>query len=278
MRGRSRRATAFSTAMLAVALCPIALRAQTRAGWDWGIEVLYYRYDEPQQLAPPLNTLDESYGPAGGLAYDFTGTRGGFFFRSESEVDFSALHYYSPASGREAGIPDVVGETRLVSGHDFAMGPGLFVSPYSGLGYRILYQAFDGGRLDQYLYIPLGVTVGVVRGEWTLKPTAEYDLFLHGWQKTDLEGVGFSNDVHFDQSSGYGLRGSLIAERDTRLGRLLLGPFVRYWKINGSNQQPSTGPACFGQPNCNGGPVKLQEFHEPNNTTVELGLTAKLAY
>ncbi len=90
------------------------------------------------------------------------------------------------------------------------------------------------------LYSPIGIaTYSVLNSIWSLDAALEYDLFWKGWQKSHLSdaNLGFS-DIENDQNSGYGLRASLNLHYAIENVTYVFGPFVRYWDIDTSEEEP----------------------------------------
>jgi hypothetical protein len=190
----------------------------------------------------------------------------------ELRAGWGKVDYTSAGTGSADGIEDKLIELRGIWEYGSSDKEGGFWRPYFGLGYRYLNDGLDtvvGGyqREANYTYLPLGVDCGVnVDNAWSLSFKAEYDMFLGGVQKSQLSDIDPSNhaynDVHNQQRSGYGLRGSL---RIARLGELrdwFLEPYVIYWNIKKSG---TTDVTDFGQP------TNWVAF-EPKNNSTECGV------
>ena len=136
-----------------------------------------------------------------------------------------ALDLGDPSPCSESGDKDWYVEGRALVGKDF-IGRTWGWSPEIGLGIRHLSNGIAGVagyRTDDYLYLPVGITARtIVASHKALSVNVEYDLLLHGWQRTrdtQLGGgavpatpiapaftiEGFS-DISFDQHSGWALR------------------------------------------------------------------------
>jgi hypothetical protein len=253
----------------AVLVAPAA-GAQTRPGFTLGPEASYYSYHESGLAIS---------GPMIGLQGSWTWIPGFLFLRIEAAGDVARVDYSSTASGRTDGITDLKGETRILAGHDLALGGDTFLTPYAGIGYRILYDMQGGtqtdrvppffgyNRLSQYLYVPLGLTLDFPLGLWRVRPTVEADYLIEGWQTSYLQDVGFQNSITNTQHDGYGFRGAVMLETGTPWGPLSFGPFLRYWKIGQSDFQ-----ALFA-----GGKSVGQGF-EPSNDTLEAGVSLLLSF
>ena len=262
------RIATFAVLVL-LGLWPVLVQAQTPPGWEIGAEGYYYAYREPHFVAQT--------GPTLGVNASYTLKRQQLFLTLNGIGDVGKLNYASSGTGQTRGIWNYTGDLRALVGTDVA-GPGdTTLSPYTGLGYRLLFDQAGGrstttgavgyDRLSQYLYLPIGLTVGVTSGAWSFKPTVEFDYLIQGWQTSYLSEVGFDNDPVNRQPHGYGLRASFLAETPTRYGRLSFGPFVRYWNIENSVNATV---------NAAGHPALI--VFEPANNTLEAGATIRLGF
>ena len=239
---------------------------ETPDGITLGIEAYDYHYKEPNfaYLDGPFVGLDLT------LTHKF-GNSKKYFVTLNASGDIGDLDYSSNGSGSDSGIKNYKGDIRGLLGRDFLVGKKFAISPYTGLGYRILYDnssntetdlGFSGyDRTSQYVYLPVGLSLGYTIGNWTLRPNAEYDYLIHGHQTSSFTDFGFDEDLENSQNSGYGLRASLMLETPTSIGILSFGPFVRYWHIDDSDvafsSNSSTGEEVAGI--------------EPANRTTEIG-------
>jgi len=188
----------------------------------------------------------------------------------------------SPCS--ETGDKDWYFEARALAGKDL-IGQRWAWSPYTGLGFRHLSNGTTGVagyRTDDYLYLPLGMTARTkIASHAPLSVNLEFDVLLHGWQKTrdsELGGGdvpptttapaftidGFTN-TSFSQSAGWALRASAKYPVTRRWS---LEPYYVRWDISSSpvNYQIAT----FTVNN-----VTAREqlgYYEPFNVTNEFGV------
>jgi hypothetical protein len=156
----------------------------------------------------------------------------------------------NPSPCTETGDRDWYVEARALAGRDL-IGQRWAWSPYTGLGLRHLSNGTTGVagyRTDDYLYLPAGVTARThVAARGVLSVNLEFDVLIHGWQKTrdsDLGGgdvpatptapaftiVGFT-DIAFSQSRGWALRASA---KYPATGRWSLEPYYVRWDVNAS--------------------------------------------
>ncbi len=266
---RAAAAAAISAAMVQLsAAAPTA--AQTRPGFEIGPEIYYYQYEEPD-----FAKLEGGFAAVNG-SYTFKSER--LFLTLNGILGAGYLDYSSRGTGSYSGTWNYMSDLRALGGIDITLRDGLVASPYAGLGYRLLFDDSGGtvsgtgargyDRLSQYVYLPLGVTLGIAVGNWTVRPNAEFDLLLHGWQTSYLSTADSRfNDPTNDQHHGFGIRASVLAEMPTRFGHLSFGPFVRYWNIRTSEPATITvrgTPAGVG--------------YEPGNHTIEAGGTVKFGF
>ena len=239
--------------------------------FEIGIEGEDYHYSEPNYA----DLEGGSFGVNATYTYKWSNQ---LVFKANVIADFGQLHYSSNGSGSSDDTTLYEQDYRALIGQEFPFGKHNTVLPYLGLGFRMLFDA-DGDKLttagavgydrrSEYLYIPLGATFDFKAGDWRIMPNAEFDVLVHGWQTSYLRDIGFDQNLTNDQSSGYGVRGSLMFKPPINFYNLTIGPYVRYWSIGASNQQVLTVgggiPAGYGQ--------------EPDNNTLETGLQATIRF
>ena len=237
-----------------------ASRLATRPGLEIGGQAAYYDYKEPN--------FAEIKGPRLGFVGAWTAVSDrSVFFRIDGRASYGSLDYQG--SGSSSGVPDLILEARAVVGFDWALNSAT-LSPYAGLGYRYLYDDLTGysstgaagyRRYSNYLYAPIGVTLRFdLSPEWVLAPTAEWDVFIQGKQKSMLSDANpaAANPTN-TQNHGSGYRFYLMFEKD----RLAVGPYLHYWHIQDSDVQP-----------IGGGRLGL----EPENFTHEYGLELRYRF
>jgi len=235
-------------------------RLATKPGLEIGGQVAYYDYKEPNFAEIKGNRL--------GLVGAWTAvSEQSIFARIDLRLSYGSLDYQG--SGSASGVPDMIIETRAVAGFDWAL-TGVTLSPYAGLGYRYLYDDLSGysttgaagyRRYSNYLYAPVGLTARFnLSPEWVIAPTAEWDFFIQGKQKSMLSDANatLGNPTN-TQKQGSGYRLYLMFEKD----RLAVGPYFHYWHIQDSDIQP-IGGGRFGL--------------EPENFTHEYGLELRYRF
>ena len=201
-----------------------------------------------------------------------------------------ALDIGDASSCTESGDKDWYVEARALVGKD-VIGQRWAFSPYSGIGLRHLSNGttgISGYRTDDYLYLPLGVTTRTnAASHGALSLNLEFDVLMHGWQKTrdsELGGGdvpatatappftvdGFS-DISFSQSRGWALRAGAKYPVTTRLS---VEPYYVRWQVSSSPVNYET--ATF---TVNGVTAREQlGAYEPHNVTSEFGVRLHLHF
>jgi hypothetical protein len=198
-------------------------------------------------------------------------------FKIEGRYFYGKVDYEN--SGNIDGIRDYGFEARLLGGYDFKPTNTLTITPSIGFGYRY-YKDDAAGRISttgalgysreaNYYYSPIGVeVVQVINDLWSVGTVLEYDYFWGGVQQSNLRDIDSSAiNLRNEQHSGYGLRASLVAKRQTGWGYLAIEPFIRYWNIEKSAEQivaVSGNSALVG--------------FEPANNTTEIGLRVGIGF
>jgi hypothetical protein len=250
---------------IGVLTLPAAVRAETTTlktltGNDIGLSLSSYQYQEPGVMSLK----------GGKMGLDLRATKvlqSERFIRGDLRYAAGTVDYNG--SGNATGMLDWYIEARGLVGKDWVIKDAV-LSPYAGLGYRYLFNDGRGisstgaagyRRESDYLYLPIGITHRRALDERArLVGTLEYDYLLAGKQSSRLSdtGLGYS-DVANNQSNGYGLKLSIMYEKD----KWAIGPYVYYWNISQSDT------ALVYQ---NGIPAFIGA--EPENNTVEFGLKA----
>ena len=246
-----------------------SINLATQTGNTLGLTVSGYQYKEPS-LSVTINA------PLVGL--DYTGTYAfgnDWFVKADARFAYGAAKY--SGSGTQSNIPYSYYDLRGLFGYDFSfleLG-GFVLAPYSGIGYRYLFDNQGGQttagtnsyqRTSTYVYLPIGVTHRMkVNDIHKLETTFEYDYLIQGTQVSNLsQAAAYLPNVTNQQNHGYGLRLSSMYQFD----EWSVGPYVTYWNIAQSNSVTS--------PTIANGKAGTITAYEPANTTIELGI--KLSY
>ena len=225
-----------------------------------GLSLSSYRYREPGVMSSQ----------GGKIGLDLRATKvmqNDQIVRGDLRYAFGAVDYNG--SGSSSGHQDWYVEVRVLVGKDWLVNDAAF-SPYTGLGYRYLYNDARGltstgaagyRRESNYLYWPIGVIHrNALNDDARLVATLEYDHLLTGKQISRLSDAGLGHDdVSNRQDKGYGLKLSVAYEK----GNWALGPYAHYWSI---------GQSDIGLLFQNG--TLVGAGWEPKNNTVEFGLKA----
>lgn len=264
---------------------PSAMPVGTLPSFELGLQISDYRYEEFvggsqfMRLTGPtfgiVLDVAQSLGSGWFVEGDMRGTYGDHDYNGGDIDLFTGISTPSTKSG----ISDWMFDARLLAGHDFLF-PGAFwgatdagLSPYLGFGFRFLYDDNTGTdsngvagyeRFSHYLYLPIGVTPRFrLSPNSRLSVNMEYDQLLYGWQVSSLgESIAGASDLTNQQTTGYGLRGSVMYEQP----HWSVGPFVEFWDIGTSNTA------------CTGSGIGTLCGDEPHNQTTEIGLQAKYRF
>ena len=162
-------------------------------------------------------------------------------------------------------------EVRFLVGYAPHVRAGHYIAFLMGYGYRYKEDdaSFDPAgykRESTYRYIPLSVEhVRALRPDRSLAFAVEYDHFMSGEQISDLRPFGGPR-LRNRQRSGYGLRAAAAWSGTGPRVDWTVEPFVRYWDIDDSDPLLiRVGPTTA-------------VFYEPENTTVEAGLSVRLLF
>ena len=207
---------------------------QTQTGNNIALSFSSYEYQEPGLVSLKGNKI--------GL--DMLATQvlqNGLFIRGDLRYAFGAVDYNSNGTGSASGEPDWYIETRALVGKDWWV-QGMVLSPYTGLGYRFLFNDSRGvtstgasgyRRESNYVYLPVGISDRLrLTEQSSLESKLEYDYLLSGRQISRLAdtGLGFSN-VTNNQSTGYGLKLSVMYQKNN----WAIGNYLHYWNIGRSD-------------------------------------------
>jgi hypothetical protein len=239
-----------------------------RHTWQVGPQVSYFEYHEPGGIKEDgtLFGFDASYYYRPWIDADNAAIRGSYMLGLEGRLAFGQVDYDgslldgTPYTMRD--VDDSLFELRILAGPDFPTSAGL-TTLYFGFGYRYLNDDSSSDphgyeRESNYFYLPLGLQhARRLSDRWVLTPGAEIDLLIAGRQVSHLGDThaGY-DDMTNDQTSGYGLRGSLRLEKNYRYFGLAFDPFITYWDIDESDREVNNGMIMC----------------EPSNWSLEYGL------
>jgi hypothetical protein len=190
----------------------------------------------------------------------------------------------------EDGDRDWYAEGRALVGKDMITDAWAW-SPYSGLGVRHLSNGtagVAGYRIDDYLYVPVGVTARTaLAAHRVLSLNVELDVLGHGWQHTHDSKLGGGEapatatapaftiesftDIAFSQTKGWALRAGSTFPITARWS---LQPYYIRWDIQSSAVESETVTFTVNQ-------VTAREqlgFYEPHNVTNEIGVSLGLRF
>ena len=297
------------TALL-LALIPTAAFAQTGtspttpAGNEVNVALSHYNYIEPGATNISIHGAK--------FSGEYTGTftinpRTRWFAKANARASFGNTNYdgwcapwlITPDSTspngylldlgdfsrcNDTGNRDWYVEARGLVGKDF-VGRTWTWSPETGLGVRHLSNGIagiTGFRIDNYLYLPLGLTARTrVGAHNVLGVNVEYDRLLRGWQTTYYSALGGGlvpatptapaftidgfTDISFEQHGGWALRASAKYQFNKRFS---VEPYYVHWRVDASPVSVETASFTVN------GKTAQEQFgaYEPNNSTHEFGV------
>jgi hypothetical protein len=266
-------ASAFG--FLAVFPAQADAQTQTRRGFEIGAEVSDYSYRERFEG----ETVASDDGTFPGITASFVaGLGNGYLFRTRLSAHFGSVDY-SSEDGDIEDIDQSIVQLEFQVGRDFPLGKNATITPFIGLGSRLLTD-HSGGRETEsgflgydrevsYAFVPVGAAVTTRLGASnTLTFSAQYNWVVGGDAESKFSEIDpeFPN-VKLEIPGGHGLEASAILGVPVGRTELRFGPFVRHWNIDQSESQ------IFDDEE--GGQIELLE---PKNKTTELGLRLSLAF
>ena len=246
------------------------LSLNTESGWELGLQVSTYGYNEYVNGDPFMSNKGSKLGLTGTVNYAFEGDLSNWYLSLDGRYAAGTVDY--EGSGTMNGQRDTVSDYRLLVGKDIPFDDYLF-SFYSGAGVRALFNDARGitstgaigyRRDSSYVYLPLGIThrIGLGASDARLSTTMEYDHFMEGQQVSHVTDAGADTDLKNYQRRGFGVRLMLAYETED----WSLGGFYNYWNI-----QQSEDSTFISLP-------YIVTGYEPLNITREVGLQLKYRF
>lgn len=259
-----------------VVLSPTRADAQTetRRGFEIGAEAFDYSYRERFEG----QTVASDDGRFGGLTASLVAGLGrGVLFRARLSTDFGSVDY-SSEDGEIKDVSQSIGQLELQVARDFRLGRSATITPFIGLGSRILNDNSGGRETEDgflgydreinYAFVPIGAAVTTQVGtSKTLTFSAQYNWVVGADAESKFSDVDpeFPN-LKLDIPGGHGLEASAILGVPLGKTQLRFGPFVRHWNIQRSESQTFEEDG------------EIIELFEPRNRTTEVGLRLSLAF
>lgn len=262
------------------------LQAQTRPGLEVNAEVYDYSYLEEYDG----ETVVRDDGAFGGLGIGYVQPLGGrVFIRGRLTVAFGSVDYRGAGaldenSGLESRIDNVsqdMGQLEIHLGGDVGLDGDVTLSPFIGLGSRVLLdnsggeESSDGlqgyDREISFGYIPVGAAATVpLDGGKSIILSGQLNLVVNGRSKSKFSDLDAElPDIEVELDKGTGLELSALLSLPLGRRHLHFGPFFRRWAMDQSESfiiedLEGTGAAI--------------EFFEPESRTTEFGLRIGLAF
>jgi len=246
------------------------LSARTGNSIELGIEASQYSYVEDVGGSFFMSNTGRKLGLNGLMTERLAG---GWYVSSDARGAVGTVYYDSAGAGNKGSNPDEIWELRFVGGKDFGSDSQV-ISPYAGLGYRILNNNSRGftstgaagyRRRSEYIYLPVGVTHRFLLDRTARIATGlEYDCLLEGTQTSRLSDMGTGlDDATNTQRFGRGWRLNLAYETTS----WSVGVFYYHWDIQPSDVNTLTS-----------GGVLRGTILEPHNITQEIGTQLKIRF
>jgi hypothetical protein len=274
--------TMMGVAMAATSLVPTGAQAETREGFEAGIELFDYKYREQSDG----ETIVYDDGTFTGIHVAYVETIGsGLFLRAKLSAARGSVDYRSPDPAGEVRLDDVsqsIGQFDMQIGTDLPVGGGITVSPFTGLGARVLIDESGGKFSDNgfagydreigFGYLPVGAALRLpISGAGTaLLMSAQYNVIVTGTARSNFSGLDPElPDVELDLDGGSGIEASATLQLPIGKRAVNVGPFLRHWDLNRSRSSTLANPE---------NQAEAIEFFEPRNRTSEIGLRLSFAF
>jgi hypothetical protein len=246
------------------------LSARTGNSIELGIEACQYSYVEDVGGNFFMSNTGRKLGLTGTMTERLSDN---WYVSADARGAVGTVYYDSAGAGNKGSNPDDIWELRFVGGKDFGSDSQV-VSPYAGLGYRILNNNSRGftstgaagyRRRSEYTYLPIGITHRVRLDRTARIATRlEYDYLFEGTQTSRLSDMGTGlDDATNTQRYGRGLRLNLAYETIS----WSIGIFYHHWDIQKSDVNAMTS-----------GGVHVGTILEPHNITHEIGAQFKYRF
>ena len=255
--GSSKGASGFVYALaLAFAAVCLPTSAQTTnlataSENTFGFSASSYKYNEPGFMKLNATKLGLDFSATYGPGAKWPNKPDSWFYKAELSYFSGNADYTSPISGTISNTPHWFYEARVLAGKDIDLG-NYVLSPYTGVGFRHLFNDLGYERTSDYTTLPIGLTHKVkLTDNSQLHTTVEYMHLLSGVQKVQL-----IQTIRMNQKNGYGLRFSMQKRQD----KWSMGPTLTYWNL--------------GQSELGG----LTPLFEPKNNTLEIGFKGAMHF
>ncbi|HET7437624.1 MAG TPA: outer membrane beta-barrel protein [Thermoanaerobaculia bacterium] len=265
-----------SLLLLCGLLIATASQAQTQPGFELGVEAFDYGYHERVEGETVANDDGRFAGLDVGYTKKFDNA---IFLRGRFALDLGSVDYTADAG--ETQLNDVtqgIGQLEFHAGRDFRLAHRATLSPFVGLGVRVLVDDSGGeettngmagyDRTVSYRYVPIGVAAGLpLRGDTSLVVSAQYNWLISGKVESKLSDIDPSvPDVTVDLNDGSGYELSAVLRRK----HVSFGPFLRSWKVDPSQSFVIDDP--------DGSDGIVLELFEPANRTREAGIRVSFTF
>lgn len=237
--------------------------------WRVGFLAQSNAYEEPGVMSQKGNLNGVS------VVYEKFGDRPRLLGRVSGDLSFGMLNYDGAIQNRDTGEikphkttgTDYLFNLKASAGLPFNIGSRVQALPLVGFGYRYLNDQMRGDaayeREISYMYLPVGVELRFfLNSRFVMTASYERDVFLNGQVKSHMTQVGYESDLVNTQSKGLGERFALDFVRGLESGREIhITPYLQRWAVEDSDRVTLDGE---------------HGWYEPNNTTVQYGLSVAM--
>lgn len=253
---------------------PAQAQVRTRPGFEVGAQLFDYKYRERFDGA----TVASDDGKFIGLTASYVETIGrGWFLRATAATGSGSVDYSSD-DGKIKDVSQYIAQVEFHVGRDFLVGGVANITPFTGVGGRILEDNSGGEETESgiqgydreigYTYIPVGLNATVPVGKrMTIAFSGQFNWVVAGKAEAKFSRIDpEAPDISLDLRGGHGIEASAMLSAPVGRRAVRFGPFLRLWDLERSKSK------TFRE-----GDLEIKLF-EPANKTTEIGLRAAFAF
>lgn len=264
-----KRMVCAAGAAAAALLTAEAAQAQATQGLELGLQAHGYDYREDFDVEEGPGSISDK-GRLSGFTAEYGRPLGGWSLNVRFRYAQGEIDYVSSDGDRLEDVEQATGQLEVLIGKPFHPSPEHRVTPYVGLGSRVLLDRSGGRTTDTglegydrevtYGYVPIGLSsrYRFANGlESTLQ--GQFNWIVGGQSESDLRSLG-GPLLELEFEEGHGWEFAATVSRPLGRGRIGFGPFLRLWDLEDSQ------------------PFRVEEdgdmieVVEPRNKTRELGV------
>lgn len=264
---------------IAVAMAATPAGAQTRPGFEVGLEAFQTGYKEFYEGALFIREDGRMIGLR--LSYTQPIVKG-LFVRGILSGAAGSADYDPLDEPVVEGIDQSSGRLELHLGYYFMLKGGASLTPFVGYGYR-LHEDHGAGhetaagllgydREIKYHYLPVGIASSIpVGGRKRINLSAQYNRLIGGEVTNRFSDLQADvPDVTLGFNGGHGIEASAMLSLPVgRRHAVNAGPFIRMWDLEESDSFTVVNPDD---------PTEAIILTEPENRTTELGIRVSFSF